>query len=338
MFRVIVILLALFLDLAFGDPPNRFHPLMLMGQWLTFGKRLGLNNSLTMRSQFWFGTFWTLAGIGLFALPFGLIEKKQMPLLIPKLNLVTNKIRPFPLHLSTFILQPLFLKPVFAYRGLRQAVSQVAKALANEDLVEARRLLSCHLVSRDTDQLSEAEIAGAAIESLAENLTDSLAAPLLAYAGAGLPGAWAYRFVNTADAMWGYRTPEFEQLGKFPARLDDALNWLPARLAGWLLVGAAWLAREDAGNAVQTMLSQRHQTASPNAGWTMSAMAGALRVTLNKRGVYELAGGQAKLNAAAIERALRIADICVGLSVAMICLGLIAAKILVRGRWPKSGP
>jgi adenosylcobinamide-phosphate synthase len=114
-------------------------------------------------------------------------------------------------------------------------------------------------------------------------------------------------------------------LGKFPARLDDGLNWLPARLTGWLLVAAAWLAGEDGRNAARTMLAQHGRTASLNAGWTMSAIAGALRVTLSKREVYELAGGPAAADAASIRRALRVADICVGLNVM-----LLSAVTLVR--------
>jgi adenosylcobinamide-phosphate synthase len=213
------------------------------------------------------------------------------------------------------LLHAILLKPVFAYRNLRRAVIEVGRALEADDLPEARRLLSWHLVSRDSGRLSEAEVAGAAVESLAENLTDSLTAPLLAYAAGGLPAAWAYRFVNTADAMWGYRNPEFEQLGKFPARLDDLLNWLPARLTGWLLVLAAWLAREDGRNAARTMLAQHKRTSSLNAGWTMSAMAGALGVTLSKEGVYKLTGGQTAPDGLTIRRALRVADICVAFSV-----------------------
>lgn len=226
-------------------------------------------------------------------------------------------------------LHPFLLKPVFAYRNLRRAVISVAEALALADLNKARRLLSWHLVSRDTSNLTGPEVAGAAIESLAENLTDSLTAPLLAYAGGGLAAAWAYRFINTSDAMWGYRTPEFEQLGKFPARLDDLLNWLPARLTGWLLVLAAWLAGEQAKGAAHTMLTQHQRTASPNSGWTMSAMAGALGVTLDKRGVYALAGGQEPLNVATIRRALRLADVCAGLVVvlAILVAGVVQGKI-----------
>jgi adenosylcobinamide-phosphate synthase len=205
-------------------------------------------------------------------------------------------------------------------------VLSVGEALARQDLAEARRLLNWHLVSRNTGDLSAAEVAGAAIESLAENLTDSLTAPLLAYASGGLQAAWTYRFINTADAMWGYRTPEFEQLGKFAARLDDALNWLPARLTGWLLVAAAWLSGENAANATRTMLADHGRPTSPNSGWTMSAMAGALGVTLDKRGVYQLSGGQGRLDVTTLKRAIRVADVSVGLIVVVSVLVAIVSQ------------
>lgn len=315
MTRTLVILLALLIDLAFGDPPNRFHPLLLMGRWLNWGRRLAPS-----RHRFGFGAGWTVAGAVLFALPMWKAEGGRRK--------DEKKKNPVCFHPSSLLLHPFLLKPIFAYRNLRRAIVSVAEALEQEDLPEARRRLSWHLVSRNTADLSAAEVAGAAIESLAENLTDSLTAPLLAYAGGGLPAAWAYRFINTADAMWGYRNAEFEQLGKFPARLDDLLNWLPARLTGWLLVSAAWLVGENGRSATRTMLEQHQRTASPNSGWTMSAMAGALGVTLDKRGVYQLAGGQGPLEVSTIRRALRVADVGAGL---VVLVSLLAAVIIQGG-------
>lgn len=299
--RAFIILLAVGLDLGWGDPPNRLHPLMLMGRWLSWGRSLA-----PARRRFRFGVLWVLVGVALFSLPWVWLKKHR------------------GIGFLSFLLQPLLLKPLFAYRNLRRAVLSVAAALDAGDLAEGRRLLSWHLVSRDTSGLSPEEVAGAAIESLAENLTDSLIAPLLAFAGGGLPASWAYRFVNTADAMWGYRTDEFEQLGKFPARLDDAVNWLPARLMGWLLVMAAGFVDEEPRRAAQVMLAQHGRTASPNAGWTMTAMAGALGITLTKRQVYELAGGPHQPDVMAIRRALRLADVAAGLAV---IVALLAAMI-----------
>ena len=296
------ILLAVIIDLLGGDPPNRIHPVVAMGFWLRRGKTLAPKTH-----RFRFGVGWVAAGAIIFSAPWILLRRK------------------FP---RAFRLTPILLKPVFAYRNLRRAVSAVERALAAENLPEARRLLAWHLVSRPTETLSAAEVAGAAIESLAENLTDSLAAPLLAYAIGGLPAAWAYRFINTADAMWGYRTAEFEQLGKFAARTDDALNRYPARLTGWLLALAAFAVGLDGRRAVATMRAQHARTDSPNAGWTMSAAAGALGVTLEKRGVYSLSGGDAPLSAATIRQAIRLADVSAALIV-FFAVGVAAGRRLL---------
>ncbi|GAB4424248.1 MAG: adenosylcobinamide-phosphate synthase CbiB [Anaerolineae bacterium] len=291
--KFIVILLALGLDLLLGDPPNRFHPVVLMGNWLSLGRRRA-----PARHRFWFGAGWLVGGIALFTQPWRIFR-------------VTN----YELRITNIVLMAVPLKLVLAYRNLRGAARQVQAALAADNLPEARRLLSWHLVSRDTSALTAEEVAGAAIESLAENVTDSVTAPLGYFAAGGLPAVWGYRLVNTADAMWGYRTEELEQLGKFAARLDDALNWLPARLTGGLMVPSAWLAGEDWRQAARVMWRQHSRTASPNAGWTMAATAGALNITLTKRGVYELAGGDAPISAATISRAIRLADGAVLLAV-----------------------
>jgi adenosylcobinamide-phosphate synthase len=137
------------------------------------------------------------------------------------------------------------LKAVIALHRLLEAAGAVERALQAGDLAAARRSVGWNSVSRETDDLDVGHVASAAVESLAENPVDILVAPILAYALGGLPAAWAYRFVQTADAMIGYRDPRHEFLGKFAARLDDVLNWIPARLAGLLLVIAGAMAGGD---------------------------------------------------------------------------------------------
>lgn len=338
MHRLIVVLLAIIIDLVWGDPPNRWHPLILMGRWLGLGRRLAPS-----RYRFWFGLGWTVTGVIAAAWPFWWIGERREGRKAEGGNFKTHgasRELVYPFHALALVpalilrisLHAVLLKPVFAYRNLRQAVIEVKEALAAGDLAEARRLVGWHLVSRDVSRLTGAEVAGAAIESLAENLTDSVIAPLLAYLSGGLPAAWAYRFANTADAMWGYRTAEFEQLGKFAARLDDILNWLPARLSGWLLVAAAWPAGGSSQNAARTMLAQHRRTASLNAGWTMSAMAGALEVTLSKRDTYELSGGLNVPNVSDIDRALKITDLCLGLSVLLMIVASVTYRVLKKSR------
>jgi adenosylcobinamide-phosphate synthase len=166
---------------------------------------------------------------------------------------------------------------------LLTAAWSVERALMEGRLEDARRELHA-LVSRPTEALDESLVSAAAIESLAENYADSWVAPLAAYCLFGLGGAYAYRAVNTADAMWGYRTPTYQSVGMGAARTDDLLNWLPARVGAVMLMvvgprpcAAFEVWRRDAG-----------LTDSPNAGQTMSVAAGHLGVRLEKPGCYVL--------------------------------------------------
>src|SRR5262249_34837731 len=160
------------------------------------------------------------------------------------------------------------------------------------DLDGSRAAVGRDLVSRPTGMLDAGQVTSAAIESVAENLTDAFLAPLLFFVAFGLPGAVMYRVVNTADAMIGYRDGRLLYFGRVAARLDDAFNLVPARLAGLLIVAAAAMAGADGRRALSTMRGDHARTASPNAGWTVSAMAGALGVTLAKPGAYSLGSGQ----------------------------------------------
>ena len=178
----------------------------------------------------------------------------------------------------------LCLKPLFAWTLLHDLVAQVEMALGQG--LQAGREQLAHLVSRDVQQLDEAGVRESAIETLAENLSDSVVAPLLWFALLGLPGAALYRFANTADAMWGYPGVHggrhWQWAGKWAAHADDVLNWLPARLtAGLLMLGA----RRTLWRALP---AQATLTPSPNGGWPMGAMALRLGVGLGKPGVYRL--------------------------------------------------
>jgi adenosylcobinamide-phosphate synthase len=189
------------------------------------------------------------------------------------------------------LLEAFALKLTISLRGLAGASYDVETALRAGNLPEARRLVSWHLVSRDTSQLDESKVTAAAIESVAENASDGIVAPLFFYAVGGLPAALAYRFVNTADSMLGYRDTEREWLGKAAARLDDLLNFIPARLTGLLIILSAFLAKANGKEAWRIMRRDSRVTASPNAGIPMSAMAGALGVELEKVDHYVLGKG-----------------------------------------------
>lgn len=274
---------AVALDVIAGEPQGLLHPVAWMGWYLDGWWRLRPVRGKVR--QFLFGASVVLTGLLLFGLPWWFLGRAVSLWWLWSIPL---------------------LKVTFAVRALLSAGQEVQAALERNDLDEARRVVRWHLVGRDTADLPAPLVVSATVESLAENITDGLTGPLFWFALLGLPGAWAYRFVNTSDSMWGYHRPEKEYIGKFAARLDDLLNWIPARLTALLIVVAAALAGEDARGAWRTMWSQHRRTLSPNAGWTMSAMAGTLGVPLEKVNYYRLEGGDGSLDVQTIARALRV--------------------------------
>jgi adenosylcobinamide-phosphate synthase len=178
-------------------------------------------------------------------------------------------------------LTALLLKPLFALRMLLGEVAAVEQSLTQG--IDSGRARLALIVSRDTTQLDSSEVRESALESLAENLSDSVIAPLFWFAIFGLPGAAVYRFANTADAMWGYRG-RWEWAGKFAARTDDLLNLVPARITalGLLLAGPNRIA------VLRRLPQEAARTASPNSGWPMGALALSLNVRLRKPRVYAL--------------------------------------------------
>ncbi len=270
--------LALLIDRALGEPPLRWHPVAWMGRYLAWaGARLAPRTDARAadaggRRAFWLGALaWCAAAIALLLLG-GLLQRWLLAQ---------------PGWLAALALA-LLLKPLLAWRMLQGEVLAVERALA-ESLPAGRARLAW-LVSRDVSQLSEAQVRESALESLAENLNDSVVAPLLWFALLGLPGALLFRFANTADAMWGYPgqrvlngvARDWRWAGRWAARADDVLAWLPARLTA-LLIGLLGGLRGWRG-----LPAQARRTPSPNGGWPMAALALALGVRLSKPGVYAL--------------------------------------------------
>lgn len=280
--------LAILFDRLFGDPPNRFHPTAWMGNLIRGMLRFRPHDNPT--AELLFGALTVLIGVSItVSLGWGI-------------SFLTSRL---PAWIG-IALQAFFLNLTLSLRGLDHAAKEVQSALEAKNLPEARRLLSWHLVSRDTSQLNESQVCAAAIESVAENASDGIVAPLFFYAIGGLPAAFAYRFTNTADSMLGYRDQEHEWLGKIPARFDDLLNFIPARLTGLYIVLSAPLCEVSLQAAWRIMWRDSNQTASPNAGIPMSAMAGALNAELEKVGHYQLGKGLRKPELSDLVRARNI--------------------------------
>jgi adenosylcobinamide-phosphate synthase len=204
----------------------------------------------------------------------------------------------------------------------------VGEAVAGGRIDAARAGLRA-LCSRDPSALDERALVAASIESVAENASDSFVAPLFWFAILGLPGAVFYRATNTLDAMIGYRG-KYEWLGKASARLDDALNFLPARLTAWLLLAAAWLQRRDARRGARVLARDGARTESPNAGRPMAAMAGILGLELAKAGHYRLGDALEPLVPAQIDEAWRLTRLAALLAVVVAC-AILGGRIAIAG-------
>ncbi|MFT3801197.1 MAG: adenosylcobinamide-phosphate synthase CbiB [Burkholderiaceae bacterium] len=215
------------------------------------------------------------------------------------------------------------LKTMLAWSMLRDEVLAVETALARDGLDVGRARLS-RLVSRDVSALSADEVRESAIESLAENLNDSVVAPLCWFACLGFAGACVYRYANTADAMWGYRG-RWEWAGKWAARADDVLSWVPARLCALALGGCGRLRHW------RRLPAQARLTPSPNGGWPMAAMALLLDVRLGKPGAYVLNAGARAPQAADLHRAVAVAGAAVRATVLAVVVVMVVMAIAARG-------
>ena len=261
-------LLALAVDWWLGEPPAAWHPVVWMGRALQWwGDRLAPTAPVADDLK----AFWRSALVWLALAAIVLVVAWGAQHLV--------------LMLHGFVaaaLLALLLKPLLAWRMLHDEVLAVEVALGQS--LPAGRAQLARLVSRDVSALTAVQVRESAIESLAENLNDSVVAPLFWFALLGLPGAALYRFANTADAMWGYRSQRdgryWEWAGKWAARADDVLSWLPARITALLLALVA------GGVPLRALAQEARKTPSPNSGWPMAAMALALGVRLSKPGTY----------------------------------------------------
>jgi adenosylcobinamide-phosphate synthase len=260
------LLLALLLDAAFGDPAWLYsrlpHPVALIGRAISWLDRRGNHEQASDATRRLGGTLvvvllvTTAGALGL---------------------AVHALLRRFAFG---WIIEAAVISLFLAQHSLYRHVAEVARALAGEGLAGGRRAVS-QIVGRDPESLDEAGVCRAALESLAENFSDGVVAPLFWAVLAGLPGILVYKTVNTADSMIGHRTARHLAFGWAAARLDDLLNLVPARLAGLLLAAAGIFVPGAAPRqAFAAMIRDAGKHRSPNAGWQEAALAGALGVAL----------------------------------------------------------
>jgi adenosylcobinamide-phosphate synthase len=283
---IVILLIALTLDLIFSEPPNTWHPVAWLGKLISLETKLAPQRGKFRQMAYGAGIVLVTLGVIVIAVYFLFAQLSEFNLIV------------------YVIISGLLLKFSFSLRGLRQAVDSVKSLLAKDNLEQARLSLKS-LVSRDTSELSQSQVISAAVESAAENICDSFVAPLFYFLLFGVAGAVAYRVINTFDTMIGYHG-QWEYLGKFAARLDDIANFIPARLTALIIVLAALICRKNISQAWHMMIRDHSKTESPNAGWTMSAVAGALNVQLEKAGHYKLGDSHLPLSLSVIDGSRQI--------------------------------
>jgi adenosylcobinamide-phosphate synthase len=302
----IAVLTAFAVDHVLGEPPVRWHPVVWMGRALS-ATGAPWPRAAPSRAFMYGVAAWCAGAIVVVALATGLFHAI---LLVPDHE---QSVWPKLLH---GVLLGLCLKPLLAWRMLHAEVAAVEQALTGG--LEAGRAALSRLVSRDTAALSATEVRESALESLAENLNDSLVAPLFWFVLGGLPGAALYRFANTADAMWGYRG-RWEWPGKWAARADDVLSYIPARLTAALLAIVAL-------HGIKGLRREAQRTPSPNGGWPMAMLALALDVRLSKPGHYVLHPAGQAAGQRHLERGLGLAERAAWAAVAAASVMLLVIR------------
>jgi adenosylcobinamide-phosphate synthase len=296
---VLIFTLAFLIDLVLGEYPDRIHPTIGIGKMITFLK--SKSKSPNPKVEKTNGVLMALTIILVVSIPIFVL-------------LFWLRLLPYG-EILYIIVGAILFKATFAITGMGQYTKPIAKALKQKDLAEARKWLP-YIVRRDPNSLNERQIISAAVESIAESTTDGITAPFFFYALFGVPGAFAYRVINTLDSRVGYKNTEFKNIGWFSAKMDTITNYLPARVTAYLMVVAAFIIREDWRESYRILRRDKHKTASPNAGYTISAMAGALNIQLEKQGYYTL-GDDHGITAEQIPKALRV------MTVTAILFGLI---------------
>ncbi len=301
-FWLSVLILAVLMDIIFGEPPAFLHPVVWMGKLID----LFVKNA-TSNHRYFYGFLMVIFCVGVSILVGSL-------LVLPGNGTIN------------LILAAFFLKSTFSIRMLILSALGIKKDLDKGNVKKVRSDLKI-FVGRDTSQLNDSQSASAVIESLAESFVDGILSPLFYFLLFGLPGALAYRMINTLDSMVGYRKQPFKELGFASARLDDIANWLPARLS-LLFIFIASIFFGKPIDALRTGFEEHSKTASPNSGWPMAAVSGALNVRLEKVGFHVLGNNYSDPQTFHISKAVNI----IGLSSFLVIAGIyIIGKIPLFG-------
>ncbi|OPX48201.1 cobalamin biosynthesis protein [Clostridium thermobutyricum] len=264
---MISIVIGFILDWIIGDPQNPYHPVRFignLGQGFEKIFRKIFKNSLRLAGLL----TWIFVVLISFFVPFILIY-------------FLNKLNP----IIGIIVSGIIIYFCIASKGLKTEGLKVIKVLKSGDIIEARKRLS-YIVGRDTENLDEEAIVRAVIETVAENMSDGIIAPLFFIGIGGAPFGMIYKAVNTCDSMFGYKNEKYKDFGFFPAKLDDIFNYIPARLTGYFIIISSFILRLDFKNSFKIYKRDKYNHTSPNSAHPEAAVAGALNIRLGGENYY----------------------------------------------------
>ncbi len=309
---ILILIFAVLVDLVFGEPPLSVHPTVWMGKMAESIKGRVRRGSPVLEK---------FEGVILASLIIGIFTTTTF--------LGLAGVREYLGFVPYLVLSAFLLKSTVSIRAMEKFTIPIAEAVEQGNYEEAKKLLS-NMVRRETAPLTEQQVLSAAVETVAEGTVDGMTGPILFYSLFGLPGAIAYRVINTLDSTVGYKDRLHLNLGWFSAKLDTAANYLPARITGLFTVASAKMISLNWANGLKVLARDRRRTESMNAGWSMSAMAGALGVMLEKPGFYTLGEPSRLLEPEDIRRALKIMKLNVFLFSLLVSIPLISvSRILI---------
>ena len=318
-FILITLILSLLVDLTYGELPTKIHPVVIIGKFISFFKNIFIKYKNRLS-----GFFTTL---------FTVICCCALLVMIMLICSINDNL--------FFVIFSIFLSSTFSINMLISTAKNIENDL-KYDINKARQSVS-YLVSRDTDELTESFIVSATIESMTENITDSYIAPIFYFALGSiifiifnindfiilLLIPFIYRISNTLDAMLGYTTDELIDIGFFPAKLDDFLNYIPSRISGVLVIISAYLLGYNGKNAYIIMKRDARKCPSPNSGYTMAPTAGALDIQLVKKDTYILGDDTYEINVLDISKAIKLTSLTIALFTVIVLLLITIIYVII---------
>ena len=269
-YTALTALTAFFIDMLIGDPRSKFHPVVLMGNLISLLERFFYKVSDSNNRKLLKGGILTAIVISVtYIIGLSIVHLSE--------NVDLKPIR--------ILIEALILSFMISPRSLAEAGQELCSLLVSGDIEEARRKVGW-IVGRDTDKLDESEIVRATVETVAENTVDGIISPFFFFVIGGLPLAIAYRAANTMDSMLGYKNDKYLYFGRVSARLDDVMNYIPARLTALLFTASAIILRLDYKNAIAMMKRDASKHPSPNGGYAEATVAGALNIRLGGYNSY----------------------------------------------------